>query len=267
MPELILFCAVIICLILVIVYRFKAIKKKNSKPSSIKWLSVFLPFLLLILLLKSVFIGSFKITTPSMLSTLEVGDSIFVNKLTYGIRSPISQKKIISLSAPKRGDAVIFYWSENNKTPQLKRVIGLPGDKIELLDKQLVINNKDMPTRYYGEYEAPNDETEYLIFNEDIPTGDGNNFVYSSMILEYDHYLSTDGNATWTVPQGQYFVLGDNRDNSIDSRTQGFVSAKNIIGKAIFVWSNWDRTKGFNGIKFSRFAKPVTYSLPETIPE
>lgn len=262
MFELILFAAVIICLILVIAYRFKTIKKQSDKPSSVKWLSVFIPLFLLILLLQSVFIGSYKVTTPSMLAALEAGDLVLVNKLAYGIRSPISQKKIIETSTPKRGDAIIFHWSEDDKTPQLKRVIGLPGDKIEYLTKQLFINDTIMPTRYYGAYEAPNDDTEYLIFNEDIPTGDGNSFAFSSMILEYDHYQKTDVDGTWIVPDGHYFVLGDNRDNSLDSATQGFVPLDNIVGRASIVWFHWS-----NSVQLSSIGKPVTYSLPETSPE
>jgi signal peptidase I len=184
----------------------------------------------------------------SMVPTLQVGDLILVNKFTYGIRLPIINKKIVELNDPKRGDVMVFKYPRDMSQDYIKRVIGVPGDKITYENKRLTVNGK--PVEYTPLEDYLNEEsltyskqfkenltgTEHrVIVTEAAPTvnlSDVKDFPHSeACTYRYEGF-------TCVVPAGNYFMMGDNRDNSADSRYWGFVPDKNIVGKAFFVWMN-----------------------------
>lgn len=183
-----------------------------------------------------------------MIPTLLVGDFILVNKFSYGIRLPIVNKKIIAIGDPRRGDVMVFRYPEDPSTDYIKRVVGLPGDKVAYQDKQLTINGQRVPMQDLGDYLHPDrlyysqkfretvGETRYAILNDkDAPP-------YVAHVLNFPHRENCIYNASGVeceVPPGHYFVMGDNRDASSDSRVWGFVPDRNIVGRAFFIWMNF----------------------------
>ncbi len=174
--------------------------------------------------------------------TLLVGDFILVNKFAYGLRLPVLNTKIVSVGEPKRGDVFVFRYPENPKEDYIKRVIGLPGDEITYRNKTLFINGKEIPESYLGPYTGPSEPTNRMtgaqVKMEQLGDVD-------HRIMELPVQIGHEG--TWKVPDGYYFAMGDNRDNSVDSRFWGFVPEANLVGKALVIWMNWD-----NGIDFGR---------------
>ncbi len=181
--------------------------------------------------------------------TLLIGDFILVNKFDYGLRLPVLNTKFIDNKTPERGDIVVFRYPEDPSIPFIKRVVGLPGDKVTYYDKVLYINDIPMEQILEGRYNAygsgkPMDGASLRI--EDL---DG---------IEHNILLIPGRNSQELeriVPEGHYFVLGDNRDNSKDSRFWGFVPDENLIGRAFMIWMNWDSKNG--GIDFSRIGSMI----------
>lgn len=252
MLELILLLAVIVCSLIVYF--------KEKKPVFLTWF--LLPILIFALIIKAFFLEAVKVSSNSMLPTIEVGDLIVANKSAYDIRLPILNKKIAQVAQPRRGDLLVFRWPNKPEALDVKRLIGMPGDNIEYRGKILFINDVKVSTHYVGGYEADGDSTEYLIFREDIHSGENIKEIQSSMLLDYAHYLSTGGDASWQVPDNHYFVLGDNRDKSADSRTLGFLPKENVVSKALFVLFHWSNNEGGNDIKWARIGTDVTPQLP-----
>jgi len=191
---------------------------------------------LIVFLLRSFLVEPFRIPSGSMIPSLLIGDFILVNKYTYGIRLPVINKKIINISEPKRGDVLVFRYPVNPSINFIKRVIGVPGDTIKYVNKKLYINGKLIPE------ERTKSEISGGFFSPRIVTN-----VYLENLGTEKHLIQevqNDGMSmqvfTVKVPKGEYFVLGDNRDNSEDSRYWGFVPEKNIVGKAFAVWLSWD---------------------------
>lgn len=210
-------------------------KRKNiSHPSVlIEYARSFFPILLLVLLLRSFLAEPFRIPSGSEKPDLLIGDFIVANKFSYGIRLPVLHKKIIAIGEPKRGDIVVFLWPKDTSTYFIKRVIGLPGDVITYKDKVLTINGQVAPQTLLGERtdQDANEKWRVLLKRENL------------LGVQHDIYLRPDQLAidfSVTVPPGNYFVMGDNRDNSLDSRYWGFVPEKDLIGKAIWVFFSWD---------------------------
>ncbi len=212
------------------------------------------PVFLLVLLLRSFLVEPFRIPSGSMMPTLLVGDFILVNKFSYGIRLPVANMKVVEIGKPERGDVVVFRYPEDPKIPFIKRVVGLPGDQIEYVNKMLYVNG------------------EPVIQQVDIPryigVGSGSNMTGSEQRIEYlsdtvSHNIlikpkRPEYHAKYsklTVPDKAYFVLGDNRDNSKDSRFWGTVPEENLIGKAFFIWMNWDWKNG--GISWQRIGTTI----------
>ncbi|ADA79203.1 signal peptidase I [Francisella tularensis] len=192
-----------------------------------------------VFLLRTFLIGNFLIPTASMTPTLPVGDFIFVNKTAYGIRAPFTNETLIKVGEPKRGDIVVFHFPVNPNVDFVKRVIGLPGDVISYKDKMLTINGKKL------EYTNCNrDAMNY--YNQSLAAGSGDTVCTENLDgvkHEVDWIESIKGTdfENLRVPAGQYFVMGDNRDNSEDSRYWGFVPDKDLVGKAKVVWMSWDK--------------------------
>jgi signal peptidase I len=209
----------------------------------------FFPIFLVVLLLRSFLVEPFRIPSGSMMPTLEIGDFILVNKYRYGIRLPVVDAKVIEIDSPERGDIVVFRYPEEPSVPFIKRVVGLPGDHVAYYDKVLYINNGPVELEHLGVYTS---------------TGAGRDMTGAEMYLEHldgsEHrILIHDGSPSipgqMVVPAGEYFVMGDNRDNSRDSRYWGTVPDENLIGKAFFIWMSWDWSRG--GVVWSRLGNTI----------
>lgn len=201
---------------------------KLKEPLLVEYSRFLFPVVLIVLLLRGFVAEPFRIPSGSMLSTLEIGDFILVNKFAYGIRPPVWNKKLIGIANPERGDVIVFRYPENPSVDYIKRVVGVPGDEIAYLNKVLYINGKKIEQEPLGVYQAgfPNLKR----FKEDL---DG---------VEHDilvNIMAPAGDFVVKVPPNSYFVLGDNRDNSRDSRFWGFVPDENLVGKAFMIWMNW----------------------------
>ena len=218
------------------------------QPTWVEYSGSFFPVIALVFFLRSFLYEPFKIPSMSMVPTLQVGDLILVNKFTYGIRLPIINKKIVELNDPKRGDVMVFKYPRDMSQDYIKRVIGVPGDKITYENKRLTVNGK--PVEYTALEDYLNEEslTYSKQFKENL-TGIEHRVIMSDAappvnVMEVKDFPHSEACSfrsegfTCVVPAGNYFMMGDNRDNSLDSRYWGFVPDKNIVGKAFFVWMN-----------------------------
>jgi signal peptidase I len=227
------------------------LRKRRSKDAKEPWwveYSVsFFPVILAVFLLRSFLVEPFKIPSSSMVPTLLVGDFILVNKFTYGIRLPVLNVKVVDLGNPKHGDVMVFRYPEDPSLDYIKRVIGVPGDRIEYRNKRLTVNGVLVPVRQTDDYLSKErmqfsrryvetlDGVEHeILLDDDAPavTAPARSFSFAGNC----NYNS--GGMACTVPPGHYFMMGDNRDNSSDSRVWGFVPDQNIVGKAFFIWLN-----------------------------
>ena len=221
--------------------------KDSKQPWWVEYSISFFPVILVVFVLRSFLVEPFKIPSGSMIPTLLIGDFILVNKYTYGVRLPVINIKIIDLNSPKRGDVMVFRYPANPSLDYIKRVVGLPGDRLEYRGKVLTINGVPVPQRQLGDYES-RERLQY--FPRYLETFDGADHEiilekempgFVARDLDFRHSGNCDyngGGLACTVPAGHYFVMGDNRDNSSDSRVWGFVPDENIVGKAFFIWLN-----------------------------
>ncbi len=202
------------------------------EPLLVEYAKSFFPVLFIVFFLRSFLVEPFQIPSGSMIPTLEVGDFILVNKFSYGIREPITNTQLIPVGKPQRGDVMVFFPPHEPSTYFIKRVIGVPGDHISYNNHVLTINGNVIEEKLLAE--LPVGAPYYRTVTETI---DGKTFT-ANKYLEPGH-LSRQG--SWVVPDGHYFMMGDNRDNSLDSRQWGFVSEDAIVGKAFAVWMHWDK--------------------------
>jgi signal peptidase I len=216
-----------------------------------------LPVILIVFLLRSFLVEPFKIPSSSMRPTLEVGDFILVNKFTYGIRLPIIEKKIVDINQPQRGDVLVFRYPLDTSLDYIKRVVGVPGDEVVYKDKQLIINGQPQPLKADGSYSYLEGTLAFVTtqrFEEKLATrprrrapdrcaagADGRR----ADVSRSRNCVYNESGFTCKVPPGSYFMMGDNRDNSEDSRYWGFVPDDHIRGKAFFIWWNWDDVSSF----------------------
>jgi signal peptidase I len=218
------------------------------EPVVTEYARSFFPVLLLILLFRSFLAEPFKIPSGSMMPTLLIGDFILVNKFAYGLRLPVLNTKILSVGEPRRGDVFVFRYPKNPKEDYIKRVIGVPGDEITYRNKTLFVNGKEIPESYFGPYTGPTEPNNRMTGAQvRIENLEG----VEHRIIELPN-LQIGGEGTWKVPDGYYFAMGDNRDNSLDSRFWGFVPEANLVGKALVIWMNWD-----NGVDFGRIGTVI----------
>jgi signal peptidase I len=228
------------------------------EPWWIEYPKSFFPVILIVFLLRSFLVEPFKIPSSSMRPTLEVGDFILVNKFTYGIRLPILEKKIIEINQPQRGDVLVFRYPLDPALDYIKRVIGVPGDEVTYKDKKLTVNGQSAPQKPDGTYsylegtlafvttqrfeETFGNQTHTVANLPDVPP------VNVGRVRSFpgrENCVYNESGFTCKVPAGHYFMMGDNRDNSEDSRYWGFVPDDHIRGKAFFVWWNWDDVSSF----------------------
>lgn len=218
-------------------------RNAQREPVVVEYARSFFPVLFVILLFRSFIAEPFKIPSGSMMPTLLVGDFILVNKFTYGLRLPVLNKKILDVGEPKRGDVFVFRYPENPKEDYIKRVIGLPGDEITYRNKTLYVNGQEVAETPLGPYVGPGESGRSMAGAQVKLEKLGD---VEHRIMEFPQFfIGHEG--TWKVPEGHYFAMGDNRDNSQDSRFWGFVPERNLVGRAFVIWMNFD-----NGVDFSR---------------
>lgn len=219
-------------------------------PLLIDYARAFFPILLLVFLLRSFVFEPFRIPSGSLEPTLATGDFVLVNKFHYGIRLPILHTIIYHLDQPKRGDIVVFRWPADPSIDFIKRIVGLPGDRIKYVNKILYVNDKEIPQEFIKNtttYDENGDLLEAVEKQETL-------FGVKHSIFQNEDRPNDDMNEI-IVPPGMYFAMGDNRDHSADSRYWGFVPDKNIIGKASYIWMSWDSIR--DRIRWNRIGKKI----------
>jgi signal peptidase I len=200
-----------------------------AAPALVEYARAFFPILLLVLVLRSFVAEPFRIPSASMLPTLEPGDFILVNKYAYGLRLPVLDRKVVAVGQPARGDVVVFRFPPDPRQDYIKRVVGLPGDVIEYRGKALTVNGERVPLELLQAHGGP-DELGARLGRERLAAAD-----HQVLVKPWQ----PDPAGRWVVPDGHYFVLGDNRDNSRDSRVWGFVPESHLVGRATLVWMSW----------------------------
>jgi signal peptidase I len=219
-----------------------------AQPWWLDWTAGLFPVILVVFLLRSFLFEPFKIPSGSMIPTLLVGDLILVNKFYYGIRLPVINKKIIANHQPERGDVMVFRYPRNPSVDYIKRVVGIPGDEISYRNQLLYLNGVLVPSqpasdfynedtlRYEKQYiEGSGAQSHHILVDRTQPS-------YARAIDDYafrENCTYTVEGVTCNVPAGHYFMMGDNRDHSEDSRYWGFVPDENIVGRAFLVWMNF----------------------------
>jgi signal peptidase I len=253
--ALILFSFLLLTGVIWVVDRFLLSAKRPAsviEPWWVEYAKSFFPVILIVFLLRSFLVEPFKIPSGSMIPTLHVGDFILVNRYTYGLRLPIINKKFIEINQPQRGDVMVFHYPEDPSTDYIKRVIGLPGDVLVYRNKRLSINGKDQTLQRDGDYNYVESELRFIhterynenlggrthavLLNPEMPQvhlGSVANFP------QHEQCSYSEEEVRCTVPAGHYFMMGDNRDNSRDSRYWGFVPDEMVVGKAFFIWMNF----------------------------
>ena len=226
----------VICLVDIIMRRRQGVSSKIKHPLVIEYARAFFPILLIVLLIRAFLVQPYRVPTGSLEPTVVPGDMILVNQFDYGFYVPLWNKKIISVGEPKVGQIALFRWPVSPSVTFIKRVIGVPGDRISYVNKVLSINGKEAkqtfikdtteigddgkPTQPVKEYEENlNGIKHKIIVNPSVPAENFKNLL---------------------VPKGKYFMMGDNRDDSGDSRYWGFVPADAFVGKGLFIWMSWD---------------------------
>ena len=226
-------------------------RKKNAKltfmNNAIEQVGSFFPVLIFVLMVRTFVFEPFRIPSSSMMPTLLTGDFIYVNKFAYGLKVPVFHDTILGIGKPERGDIIVFRFPGDQSVDYIKRVVGLPGDKVhyDTRKKELYINGKIVEQELDGPYKGlmDNPDTKGLIKKYE-KLGDKKHMMFTEN-YKYGptNYLDV------TVPEGHYFALGDNRDNSADSRAWGFVPERNLVGRAVFIWMHWRTSDFFEGLK------------------
>ena len=216
----------------------------SQEPMIIEYAKSFFPVLLIVLILRSFLVEPFQIPTGSMIPTLEVGDFILVNKYAYGVRLPVIGTKIVDVADPERGDVMVFI-PPHVDSYYIKRVIGMPGDTVRYEDKRLFVNGELIGEKF----------VEDIVIDTNL--GDLAGTLHTEIINGVEHATQhitgvtrQRSRTTWVIPNGHYFMMGDNRDNSSDSREWGTVQEKDIVGRAIAVWMH--KEPGLNLPTFAR---------------
>ena len=240
-----------------------ATSKIKKEPLLIEYSRAFFPVLIAVLVLRAFLFEPFRIPSGSMMPTLLVGDFILVNKFTYGLRMPVWQTRITGGNKPKRGDVVVFRYPQDESQDYIKRIVGLPGDHVGYYNRRLSINGKQLNIKADGVYEGLGDLNKMQYANGCDRAG-ADCQVFLEQIDEAEYSIMTNPGSTFGVngelfvPEGHYFVMGDNRDHSNDSRIWGYVPEDNLVGKAVMIWMHWDWRKDGTGLDLSRVGSKIT---------
>ena len=241
----------------------KALSQQKKEPLVIEYSRAFFPVLLAVLVLRAFIVEPFRIPSGSMMPTLLVGDFILVNKFSYGLRLPVTHHKVTSGDKPKRGDVVVFRYPQDESQDYIKRVIGLPGDHVSYYNRKLSINGEALNIEADHVYQGLADQNGMQKASGCDRAGAGCQvFVESNDGVDYTvmtNPVTTYGiNGEVTVPEGHFFVMGDNRDHSNDSRIWGYVPEANLVGKAFMVWMHWDWRDNGSGLNLSRVGQKIS---------
>lgn len=233
-------------------------QKLLMQPWWLDWTAGLFPVIAVVFVMRSFFFEPFKIPSGSMIPTLMIGDLILVNKFHYGVRLPVVHTKVIDNNLPQRGDVMVFRYPPQPSLDYIKRVVGVPGDEVAYLNKTLTVNGVPVPKvaqadffdpdamRYGKQFQETQNAKTYNTLNDnDRPA-----FVPGASDFPFkDHCRYSAEGVVCKVPEGHYYMMGDNRDNSLDSRYWGFVPEANIVGKAFFVWMNFGNFKRIGGFE------------------
>jgi signal peptidase I len=235
-----------------------AADSEAREPVLVEYCRSFFPVIAFVLVLRSFIAEPFRIPSDSMMPTLLDGDFILVSKFAYGIKLPVINRQVIAVGTPQRGDVVVFRYPGMGPDDPLrnqdyiKRVVGLPGDRITVRDRRIFINGEPVGLKSIGAYEAESRTRDYrgfAVLEEQL--GD----VAHEILLGRAPQFAGGPEGEWIVGPGEYFVMGDNRSNSQDSRIWGPVPERNLVGKAFFIWLSWDRRNG--GLDFARMGTVI----------
>lgn len=238
--------------------RRSAANADAREPILVEYSRSFFPVILFVLILRSFIAEPFRIPSDSMMPTLLDGDFILVNKFAYGLRVPVINQKIVPIGLPERGDVVVFrYPGMGADDPMrgedyIKRIVGLPGDRIRVFERRVFVNDEPVTVQPVGAFESESRTRDYRGFA-----------VLSERLGDVDHQIllgrppqfAGGPEGEWVVGDGEYFVMGDNRSNSQDSRVWGIVPEQNLVGHAFFIWLSWDRADG--GFAFERMGTVI----------
>ncbi|MBE8214900.1 MAG: signal peptidase I [Endozoicomonadaceae bacterium] len=204
--------------------------------------------LLIIVSIRSFVFEPFQIPSGSMLPTLKVGDFVIVNRFIYGLRIPLLGHKIISVREPKRGEIIVFQFPKDTRIAYIKRLIGVPGDKIKYANNQLFINDELIQDAFFSKTRDAYDPQ--IGFSPWATLYEQKIDDYTFHIQRYPDLIQPSSEILeYTVPKDMYFVMGDNRDKSYDSRSWGFVQTRYLIGKAAYIWLHWPKSNTLPSIK------------------
>jgi signal peptidase I len=215
----------------------KAGNVDGKEPLIVEYARSFFPVIFIVLIIRSFLAEPFRIPSSSMMPTLLIGDFILVNKFAYGLKLPVLDYKFIPVGEPARGDVAVFRYPRDKSQDYIKRVVGLPGDEIAYRGKKLFVNGEEVAVEADGRYIGTGrgrDHTGAEVRREQLGE------VEHQILLKSQLFFGGAPEGAWQVPEGHYFVMGDNRDNSEDSRVWGFVPEQNLVGRAFLIWMNWD---------------------------
>ena len=207
---------------------------ERTEPWIVDYARSLFPVFLIVLILRSFIVEPFRIPSASMMPTLLRGDFILVNKYDYGIRLPVLNTKVFGSGEPQRGDVIVFRYPEDPAVPFIKRVVGVPGDRLQYKDKNLIINGAQIGLALKGVYHS-----------DGVGRRENGSYLVEEQLgkLKHDILINplqlSSVEIDQKIPEGHYFVLGDNRDNSRDSRYWGLVPDENLVGRAFYIWMNW----------------------------
>jgi len=227
----------------------EAQEKVVKEPILVEYSRSLFPVILIVLLLRSFLVEPFRIPSGSMMPTLLVGDFILVNKFAYGVRLPVINTKIIDISKPGRGDVAVFRYPKDPSTDYIKRVIGLPGDRISYYNKQLYINGEAVSLEDKAVYQGVG--SGIGMSGAQVKVEDLNGSTHEILVDKHRPTINDE----YVVPERHYFVMGDNRDNSNDSRFWGTVPEENLVGRAFLIWMNWDSAN--SGVSWDRIGSSI----------